>query len=84
MTKIIVKLNDSSSVEVIKRCAHCTSMSCKRSNNYRFLCSRHGSKNLNDVCDDFIISDVLVESLKTSKKHSISDMIKIYHEGLLS
>ncbi len=77
MDKIIVELNDGSNVEVVKRCAHCTSMSCKKSNNYRFLCSKHGTKNLNDFCADFIISDVLVESLKTSKKHSISDIIKL-------
>lgn len=80
MSKVTIELNDGSSVEVIKRCAHCVSMSCKRSNGYRFLCSKYGPKKLNDVCGEFVISDVLVEALKTSKKHNLADIIKLFEK----
>lgn len=74
---VIVKLDDGSYMEVTQRCANCAFITCKKSNNCRFTCSKHGPKNLNNRCNDFIISDVLIEILKNSEKPSISNIIKV-------
>lgn len=74
--KIKIELNDTETVEIVKRCAHCTFMTWKRSNGYKLLCEKYGPKKLNDVCDEFEICEVLVESLKTSKVYSFMEVVK--------